>query len=134
MTTKKDSTQKRLFAECFGTLALVATVVGSGIMAEMAYTGRKVMGAEAKEIGLVNRVFADKDSMMNSVNEIAATIAAKSPVVVRGTKQMLLYTRDHSVSESLEYMAIWNAAMLISNDLMEAFQSSIERRPPVFED
>ena len=39
MTTKKDNTQKRLFAEWFGTLALVATVVGSGIMAETLANG-----------------------------------------------------------------------------------------------
>lgn len=117
-----------------GTMQRLPKIIGSGIMAEMAYTGRKVFGTEAKEIGLVNRAYADKDSMMTGVNELAATIAAKSPVVVRGTKQMLLYTRDHSVTESLEYMATWNSAMLISNDLMEAFQSSMERRPAVFED
>jgi glycerol uptake facilitator-like aquaporin len=34
MTTSTDNHQNRLFAEWFGTLALVATVVGSGIMAE----------------------------------------------------------------------------------------------------
>jgi enoyl-CoA hydratase len=47
---------------------------------------------------------------------------------------MLLYKRDHSVEESLNYMATWNAAMLLSNDLMEAFQASMQKRKPVFKD
>ncbi len=116
-----------------GTMQRLPKIIGSGMMAEMAYTGRKVYGAEAKEIGLVNKVYADKETMLEGVLEIARMIAAKSPVVIRGTKEMLLYTRDHSVDESLNYMATWNAAMLMSTDLMEAFQSSMQKREPVFE-
>lgn len=116
-----------------GTMQRLPKIIGPGIMAELAYTGRKLFGAEAKEIGLVNKVYADKESMLKSVLELAAMIAKKSPVVVRGTKEMLLYTRDHSVDESLNYMATWNAAMLLSTDLMEAFQASMARREPVFE-
>ena len=39
MTMSKKNLQKRLFAEWFGTLALVATVVGSGVMAETLANG-----------------------------------------------------------------------------------------------
>lgn len=117
-----------------GTMQRLPKIIQPGIMAEMAYTGRKVFGAEATQIGLTNRTFADKETLLKEVLEIAATIAAKSPLVVRGTKEILLYTRDHSVEESLNYMVAWNASMLLSKDLLEAFQATMQKRRPVFED
>lgn len=116
-----------------GTLQRLPKIINPGIMAELAYTGRKVSGGEAEKIGLVNRCFPDKETMQEEVRKIAATIASKSPLCVRGTKEILLYTRDHSVEESLNYMTAWNASMLLSKDLLEAFQANMEKRPPVFE-
>lgn len=117
-----------------GTLQRLPKIINPGIMAELAYTGRKVDGKEAKAIGLVNQAYGNKDSMMEAVKGIADQIASKSPLCIRGTKEILLYTRDHSVEESLNYMTAWNASMLLSNDLMEAFQANMEKRKPVFKD
>lgn len=117
-----------------GTLQRLPKIISSGMASEMAYTGRKVYGPEAKELGLVNRVYPDKEKMLEGVTEIAMTIASKSPLCIRGTKEILLYTRDHTVEESLNYMVAWNASMLISDDLMEAFQANMERRAPEFKD
>lgn len=117
-----------------GTLQRLPKILNSGVVAEMAYTGRNVGGAEAAKIGLVNRVFADKESMMKDVLAVAEQIAEKSPLCIRGTKEILLYTRDHTVEESLNYMTAWNASMLFSNDLMEAFQANITKQKPTFKD
>ena len=100
----------------------------------MAYTGRKVFGKEAAAINLVTRTYADKETMMAEVTKIAQQIAAKSPLVIRGTKEIIQYTRDHSVQESLNYMATYNAAYLMSNDILEAFQATMTKQTPVFED
>jgi len=116
-----------------GTMQRLPTILNPGIASEMAYTGRNVMGIEAEKIGLVNTCFDTQEEMHTHVLNIAASIVSKSPLVVRGTKEMLLYKRDHSVDESLNYMTAWNASMLLSNDLMEAFQAFIEKRKPVFE-
>lgn len=116
-----------------GTMQRLPKIINPGIMAEMAYTGRKVFGPEAEKIGLVSRTYTDRETLLQEVMAIAKTIATKSPLVVRGTKEILQYTRDHSVSESLNYMVAWNAAMLMSNDLMEAFQASMMKREPRFE-
>jgi len=117
-----------------GTLQRLPNILNPGIVAELAYTGRKFFGEEAAKIGLVNQTFPTQEDMMNRVMELAKMIAAKSPLVIRGTKEMLLYKRDHSVEESLNYMATWNAAMLMSEDLMEAFQASVQKRAAVFND
>ena len=117
-----------------GTLQRLPKIISPSIVAEMAYTGRKVIGSEASEIGLVNRVYSSKEDMMNGVFEIARIIAGKSPLSIRGTKDVLRYTRDHSVDDALNYMSTWNAAMLLSDDLMEAFKATMEKRTPNFKD
>ncbi|MFT4759395.1 MAG: enoyl-CoA hydratase [Paraglaciecola sp.] len=117
-----------------GTLQRMPTILNPGLMAELAYTGRNVMGAEAAQIGLVNSVSPTREAMMEKVMGIAKTIASKSPLCIRGTKEMLLYKRDHTVDESLNYMVAWNASMLLSEDLTEAFTAFMEKRKPVYKD
>ncbi len=117
-----------------GTLQRLPKILSPGIVAEMAYTGRNVGGEEAKDIGLVNNTYASKEKMVEEVLKIATTIASKSPLSIRGTKEMLLYSRDHPVDDSLNYMTTWNAAMLLSDDLMEAFSAMMEKRKAEFED
>lgn len=116
-----------------GTLQRLPKLIGEGMVREMAFTGRNVAGTEAERIGIVNRSFTDKETMLNEVMKIAETIAAKSPVSIRGTKHILLHTRDHSVADGLNYIATWNAAMLLSNDLQEAFAAKMEKREAKFE-
>ena len=42
--------------------------------------------------------------MLNAAFALAKQIASKSPIAVQGSKVNLIYSRDHSVPESLEYM------------------------------
>ena len=115
-----------------GTLQRLPKLIGQGITRELAYTGRVFGAQEAREIGLVNRVFATREALYEGVQAIAASIAAKSPLSIRGTKEMLNYARDHSVADSLNYIATWNAAMLQSDDLMAAMTASMAKQPPQF--
>jgi enoyl-CoA hydratase len=116
-----------------GTLQRLPKLIGDALVREMAYTGRSVEGKEAVKIGIVNRSFADKNTMMQEVMKIATTISSKSPLSIRGTKHILLHTRDHSVADGLNYMATWNAAMMLSNDLQEAFAAKMQKRDANFE-
>jgi Delta3,5-Delta2,4-dienoyl-CoA isomerase len=67
-------------------------------------TARKFLSSEAKEIGLVSRLFESRETMINLTLNVAKAIAAKSPVAVQGTKVNLNYSRDHSVRDGLENM------------------------------
>lgn len=122
------------FVADVGTLQRLPKLIGDGIARELAYTGRPFSGAEAKTIGFANCCYGSRDELMAGVAEIARAIAAKSPLAIRGSKEMLIYTRDHSVAESLKYMAIWNAALLQSDDLSEAFAAFMAKRNPKFRD
>jgi len=91
------------------------------------------LGQEAKDIGLVNQCYSSKKTLMEGVVQIASTIASKSPLSIRGTKDILHYSREHSVDDSLNYMSTWNASMLLSEDLTEAFKANVEKRLPKFD-
>ena len=117
-----------------GTLQRLPRLVGEGMARELAYTGRHLQAVEAREIHLVNRVFDTREALYAGVQEIAASIAAKSPLSIRGTKEMINYARDHTVADGLNYIATWNAAMLMSQDLTEAMTANATKRPAVFKD
>ena len=117
-----------------GTLQRLPRLIGEGMARELAYTGRRVEGAEAREMRLVNRCFDTPEALQAGVMEIARTIATKSPLSIRGCKEMITYARDHTVADGLNYIATWNAAMLMSQDLFEAGAANMQKRDPVFRD
>jgi len=68
------------------------------------------------------------------VREIAASIAAKSPLATRGLKEVMNFSRDHSVADGLNFVATWNSALLLSGDLAESMQAMREKRAPRYAD
>lgn len=116
-----------------GTLQRLPRLIGDGLVRELAFTGRIVDAQEAIAVGLANRIFPSRDSLLAGVWELAATIAGKSPLAIRGTKEILNYSRDHSISDGLNYVATWNASMLLSNDLTESIAAQQTGRPPSFQ-
>lgn len=118
-----------------GTLQRLPKLISEGLVRELAYTGRRLPAEEAKAAGLVNRVYADQKSMLDGVMEIAADIASRSPLAIAGCKEMIQYSRDHSVADSLNYMAAWQSGMFQpQNDMMESFIAKTEQRAPRFDD
>jgi len=117
-----------------GTLQRLPKIVGEGVARELAYTGRPVSGTEAQALRLVNGVFPDLDALMAGVDEVAAQLAAKSPLALRGTKHAITYARDHTVADALDQVATWNAGMLLSADLQEAVAAATERRAALYRD
>ena len=117
-----------------GTLQRLPKLIPEGIVREMAYTGERMPASRAKEVGLVNEVFADQPAMLDAVMSIAERIASRSPLAVHGTKEMINYSRDHSVEDSLRYMATWQTGMFQPADLVESFTARMENRDPKYDD
>ena len=115
-----------------GTLQRLPHLIPQGLIRELAYTGRNMLSSEAKDCGFVNQVFTDQQSMLEGVMKIAAKIAMHSPMAVAGCKEMINYTRDHNVSDSLTYMATWQGGMLQMPDVQEAMAAGQEKRLPVY--
>jgi len=100
----------------------------------LAYTGRRMPAEEAKSAGLVNEVWEDQDAMLDGVMSIAAEIAAKPPLAVYGCKRAITYARDHSTADALGHIGIWNASMLIPQEIQEALMASQTKRAAEFSD
>ena len=117
-----------------GTLQRLPHLIGDGMMRELAYTGRAFDGAEAARMGLVNRTYESHEALLDGVMALARDIASKSPLAIRGTKEMIRYSRDHSVDDGLNYIATWNAAMLQSEDLKLAMTAHMAKKAADFAD
>ncbi|KAK4503902.1 hypothetical protein PRZ48_004817 [Zasmidium cellare] len=117
-----------------GTLTrLPKTSVSMSWIKDVCLTARDFGAKEALEVGFVSGVFEDKKAALERGLEIARDIANKSPVAVQGTKAVINYTRDHSVADGLDYIAVWNAAMLQTKDVKDALMSGLQKRTPTFE-
>ena len=116
-----------------GTLQRLPKLIGDQMARELAYTGRTLGAEEAAALGLTVRTYADRAALDAGVADVAAAIASKSPITIRGVKQALVYARDHSVADSLEQVKLHNAAMLHSADLQEAFRAAMARDTPAWD-
>jgi len=111
-----------------GTLARLPKVVGNdSAVRELALTARNFKADEALSIGLISRVQPTKEDTLKDATSVAIAIAENSPVAVVGTKQNLNYARDHTVQECLNYVQIWNAAMIQTDDVATAVAASMQK-------
>ncbi|HIN73520.1 MAG TPA: crotonase/enoyl-CoA hydratase family protein [Gammaproteobacteria bacterium] len=117
-----------------GTLQRLPHLIPEGLVRELAFTGRRFKAEEALKFGLVNEVFDSHEEMLKGVMEVAKEITKKGPLAVTSTKEILNYGRDHSMEDSLNYVALWNNAMGISDEMSETFKAQSEKRDPDFED
>ncbi|XP_017876761.2 delta(3,5)-Delta(2,4)-dienoyl-CoA isomerase, mitochondrial [Ceratina calcarata] len=117
-----------------GTLQRFPKILGSdSLVRELVYTGRKFLAAEALQHGFVSRLLDDQESLLNSSMTLAEEIASKSPVAVQVSKLSLTYSRDHTVQESLDHIALYNQAMLQSEDFINAaIAQATKGDPPLF--
>jgi enoyl-CoA hydratase len=116
-----------------GTLQRLPKIIPDSKMREMAYTGRRMLADEAKDSGLVGEVYKTQDQMLDAVYKLAAEIASKSPVAIYGLKAVMNYSRDHNVSDSLDFNALWSGAMLSQTDMAEAMTAQMEKRDANFD-
>jgi enoyl-CoA hydratase len=117
-----------------GTLQRLPKLIPEGVVREYAYTGRRMSAQRAYELGFVNAVYDDQATMLDAVHDTAREIAAKSPLAVWGSKEMINYARDHSVADGLDHIATWQAGMFQPTDMIEAFTARTENREPAFDD
>ncbi len=115
-----------------GTLQRIGKLIPEGVARELAYNGRRMPAQRAYEVGLVQDVYADHESLVAGVLETAREIAGKSPLAIWGTKVAMNYARDHSVDDALEQIATWQSGMFQPADMMEAFSARAEKRAPQF--
>lgn len=79
---------------------------------ELVFTARRFSADEALRLGIVSRLFLDRDELLAGALRLAETIASKTPVAVQGSKVQMNYARDHKVDDALEYMVSFSLLTL----------------------
>jgi len=117
-----------------GTFPRLAKLIPEGFVKEMAYTGKQISAEDAKGFGLVNQVFETHEQMLDGVFSIANEIASKAPMAVHGCKKVINFSRDHSTTDTLDYVALWNAGHFKIEEVQEAMMAQKEKRRAKFVD
>jgi len=116
-----------------GTLQRLPKVVGNQAwVRDVCFTGRTFNAEEARQQGLVTRVSENREALLRDALSLAKVIASKSPVAIAGIKEALIYSRDHSVEDSLKQIRNWNMSQIQTQDLPEAIQSIFSKKVPNF--
>ena len=120
------------FVADVGVLQRIPHIVGQGNARELAFTAKNIDARRAYEMQLVNAVFEDQAALFAGAREWALEIAAKSPLAVQASKDVLNYGIGKSVDDGLAYVAARSANILPSDDFIEAVTAFMEKRRPSF--
>lgn len=96
---------------------------------ELMATGRRVTAEEAERVGFVNRVVA-VDQLDRAVDEFAATLASKSPLIMRLGRQSFYRTLGMDADAALDYLQAMLTLTVSSDDTAEGLAAFAEGRQP----
>jgi len=113
-----------------GTLQRLPKIVGhSSRVNELCLMGTDFDGTEAHRIGFISRIYESHVALMQgAIRDVCCVIAKHSPLAVTGTKQSLLYTRDHSVQEGLEQIILHNVLALQTDDIIKTLMAKQQQQ------
>ncbi len=100
-----------------GVLQRLPKLIAPGVVRELAYTGERLGAARALELGLVNAVLADAGALLHHTMTVAASVAAKSPLAIAGSKLAINHARDHGTAAALHQMTLLQSAIFDSAEM-----------------
>ena len=96
---------------------------------ELLLLGDRISAQDAKEAGIVNTV-APPDEFQAAVDEWAAKLASKSPVIMRLGKDAMFRQQDMAFLDALEYLHAQLSLALSTEDIVEGVTAFFEKREP----
>ncbi len=96
---------------------------------ELMLTGRRVDAAEADRVGFVTRVVPVAE-LDNAVAELAATLEAKSPAIVKLGRDSFYDVWDRAAAEALALLHPLLTLTTLTDDAKEGIAAFAEKRPP----
>jgi len=119
------------FHHGFGLSVTLPRLVGEQTAAELLYTGRRVKGDEAVELGLADRL-ADLDSLRDVAHGLAREIAISAPLAVRSIRATLRGDLADRVEAATAHEAAEQERLRRTADFVEGNAAMSERRAPRF--
>lgn len=117
----------------FGGTTRLVRRVGVGWAREMILTGEPVDAEIAQRIGLVNRVFEDRDTLLEAALAVGEGVASKGPLAVAQAKRLMREGADADgrVAQALEQTAF--GLVFASEDRREGIEAFLAKRDPKFQ-
>jgi enoyl-CoA hydratase len=111
-----------------GTFNRMPKQLPDAVVRELGYTGERLTAERAERLGFVNGLFDTHQQLVAGALEVARRIASKAPVAVAATKQMISYTRDHSVAESFDYLNALQPSIFDIEEIKKALAAGGKKR------
>ena len=115
----------------FGMSITLPRVVGIQKAALLFYTGRRIGGEEAHEIGLVD-VLVPQEGLRTAALGLATEIAQSAPMAVRATRQTLRRGLADEIAAITDHELAEQQIHFETADFKEGVKAMSERRVPVF--
>ncbi|MFZ5823311.1 MAG: enoyl-CoA hydratase-related protein [Bacillota bacterium] len=104
-------------------------LVGPALAKELIFSARKLTAAEARELGLVNRV-VERAALLETARELAEQIAQQAPLAVRAAKRAIDGGLDLSAGLAREWQEY--QTIVGTEDRLEGLRAFAEKRAPVY--
>jgi enoyl-CoA hydratase len=105
-----------------GTFNRMPKQLPEAVVRELGYTGDRLTAERAERLGFVNGLYDTHEQLVAGALDVAQRIASKAPVAVAATKQMISYTRDHTVAESFAYLNALQPAIFDIEEIRKALR------------
>lgn len=112
---------------------MLPRLIGLARANELMFTGRRISGAEAERMGVVNYAVPAVDVLPKALT-LAQEIAACAPAAVRMMKRSMVLNYDWDPAAKLDYEALCQATTFASRDGREGINALLEKRKPRFTD
>jgi enoyl-CoA hydratase/carnithine racemase len=119
------------FHHGFALSATLPRIVGQQQALDLLYTGRRVGGADAARIGLVDHL-VEAEQLRDAALELAADIARSAPLAVAAIRATMRADLVDAVRAAVDTEAIEQLRLQQTADFREGVRASAERRQPVF--
>lgn len=115
-----------------GSLQRLPRLLPDAVVRELAYLGTRLDAGRAERLGFVNAVAADAEAVVAVALDMAHRIAARAPLAISGSKAALIYARDHTVAEGLEWAAVMQGSIWNTADVLAAIAARRDGTPGDF--
>jgi enoyl-CoA hydratase/carnithine racemase len=123
-----QETRLGLIPDLGGTVRL-ARLIGPARAKDLIFTARQILPEEAKDLGLVNHIFPQKD-FQSHVIDYVKRITANAPAALRAVKEIIELTLTMEAVEALAFEREKAAENILSRQCIEGISAFLEKRPP----